>query len=200
MLQYTIFRTKWGYFGLAGTEQAVSRTFLPTPERQDAERGLLQGFSPAGDNPRPDKDFQRDLQERIVAYYEGEPVDFSTDPAIGLSESGPFVRKVLQACRMIAFGQTKTYSDLAKQVGSPNAARAVGSVMAGNPVPLIVPCHRVLRTDGGLGGFSAPGGTATKQRMLHHEQVVRSATPGSRAVLGWGPSLMSPAATATIKT
>ena len=50
MLQYTIFRTKWGYFGLAGTEQAVSRTFLPTPERQDAERGLLQSLPPAGDN------------------------------------------------------------------------------------------------------------------------------------------------------
>jgi methylated-DNA-[protein]-cysteine S-methyltransferase len=199
MLQYTIFRTKWGYFGLAGTEQAVSRTFLPTPERQDAERGLLQSLAPAGDNLRLDKDFQQDLQERIVAYYEGEPVDFSTDPALGLNGAGPFVHKVLQACRMIAFGQTKTYSDLARQVGSPNAARAVGSVMAGNPVPLIVPCHRVLRTDGGLGGFSAPGGTATKQKMLYHEQAVRPATPGSSVAFGWDRSLMPPAATATIK-
>jgi methylated-DNA-[protein]-cysteine S-methyltransferase len=213
MLQYTVFRTKWGYFGLAGTEQAISRTFLPAPERQDAEQGLLQSLLPTGDNLRLDKDFQHELQERIVAYYEGEPVDFSADPAVSPSGAGPFVHKVLQACRMIAFGQTKTYSDLARQVGSPNAARAVGSVMAGNPAPLIVPCHRVLRTDGGLGGFSAPGGTATKQRMLRHEQAIRPATPGSPAgtpntkecvwksgALGWSPSLMSPAPVATIKT
>jgi len=200
MLQYTIFRTKWGYFGLAGTEKAISRTFLPTPERQDAERGLLQSLPLASDNLRPGKDFQRDLQERIIAYYEGEPADFRADPALSLNGAGPFVHKVLQACRMIVLGQTKTYSDLARQVGNPKAARAVGSVMAGNPVPLIIPCHRVLRTDGGLGGFSAPGGTATKQRMLHHEQAVRSATPGSPAALGWGPSLMSPIAVATIKT
>ena len=170
MLHYTIFRTKWGYFGLAGTEGAVSRTFLPAPERQDAERGLLKSLQPAGDNLCLDKDFQQDLQERIVSYYEGERVDFSLEPAVSLNGSGRFVHKVLQACRKIAFGQTKTYSDLARQVGSPNAARAVGSVMAGNPIPLIIPCHRVLRTDGGLGGFSAPGGTATKQKMLHHEQ------------------------------
>jgi len=85
------------------------------------------------------------------------------------------VRQVLQACRNISFGQTRTYSDLAKQVGSPNAARAVGGVMAHNPIPLIIPCHRVLRTDGGLGGFSAPGGIAIKQKMLHHEQSARPA-------------------------
>lgn len=199
MLQYAIFRTKWGYFGLAGTEQAIFRTFLPAAERQDAEQGLLPSLLPSDDNLRPDKDFQRDLQGRIVAYYEGEPVDFSTDPALSLGGAGLFVHKILHACRMIAFGQTKTYSNLARQVGSPNAARAVGSAMAGNPIPLIIPCHRVLRTDGGLGGFSAPGGIATKQKMLHHEQAIRPATAGSPAALDWGPSLMSPAATATIK-
>jgi methylated-DNA-[protein]-cysteine S-methyltransferase len=55
-------------------------------------------------------------------------------------------------------------------LADPNAARAVGNALAANPIPLIVPCHRVIRTDGGLGGFSAPGGTATKQRMLRHER------------------------------
>jgi O-6-methylguanine DNA methyltransferase len=172
MLHYTIVRTKWGYFGLAGTEEAVSRTFLPAPDRQDAERALLQSLQSAGDNLRMDKDFQRDLEGRILAYYEGEPVDFSTDPVVSLNGSGPFAHRVLLACRKIAFGQTTTYRDLARQAGSPNAARAVGGVMAGNPIPLIIPCHRVLRTDGGLGGFSALGGTATKQKMLHHEQAL----------------------------
>ncbi len=181
MLCYTVFRTKWGYFGLAGTEDAICRTFLPGLQPQEVEQHLVgaKNLSPlrdrsAGDNFRWDKDFQRDLQERIKAYYEGEPVDFSTDPIVNLNGFGPFAHGVLQACRKIAFGRTTTYSDLARQVGSPRAARAVGSVMAGNPIPLIIPCHRVLRTDGGLGGFSAPGGIAIKQKMLHHEQSPHS--------------------------
>ena len=170
MLRYTIFRTKWGYFGLAGMDDTVCRTYLPGLPRQEVAQKLLEKPPSAGDNFRWDKDFQRDLQERIMAYYEGEPVDFSTYPAVSLNGSGLFAHRVLRACRKIAFGRTTTYSDLARQVGSPRAARAVGSVMASNPIPLIIPCHRVLRTDGGFGGFSAPGGTAIKQKMLHHEQ------------------------------
>jgi len=172
MLYYAIFRTQWGYFALAGTEEALRRTFLPVPDRRQAEQGLLTALAAAGDDKfRPDKDFQQDLQQRIIAYYEGDPVDFRTEPALDLNGAGPFARRVLQACRTIKYGETKTYSDLARQAGSPNAARAVGGVMAGNPIPLIIPCHRVLRTDGGLGGFSAPGGIASKQEMLRHEQT-----------------------------
>lgn len=177
MLRYTVFQTQWGYFGLAGTEEAISHTCLPVRQRQTAEQELFQRLAYIGDNIRLDKDLQRSLQERIAAYYEGEPADFSLDPAVSLDSTRPFVQRVLLACRKIAFGRTTTYSDLARQVGSPNAARAVGSVMAGNPLPLIIPCHRVLRTDGGLGGFSAPGGTAVKDRMLRHEQCVCPSTP-----------------------
>lgn len=176
MLYYTIFRTKWGYFGLAGTEQAVYRTVLPVSPYRQAEHQLYRSLKPSSDNLRLEQKLQQDLQERIIAYYEGEPVDFRVEPAVHLNGAGPFARKVLPACRKIAFGRTTTYSDLARQVGSPHAARAVGSVMAGNPVGLIIPCHRVLCTDGGLGGFSAPGGIAIKQRMLRHEQAVRAAT------------------------
>lgn len=173
-LHYTIFRTRWGYFGLAGTEQALCRTFLPALPRRGLEHKLLEFRRFSGDNLLLDKDLHRDLQERIVAYYEGDPVDFSADPAVSLNGLGSFAHEVLQACRRIAFGQTTTYSDLARQAGSPRAAQAVGSVMAGNPIPLIIPCHRVLRTDGGLGGFSALGGITIKQKMLRHEQLVLS--------------------------
>ncbi|MCU0915574.1 MAG: methylated-DNA--[protein]-cysteine S-methyltransferase, partial [Planctomycetes bacterium] len=148
MLRYTVFRTRWGYFSLSGTEQAVRRTFLPVPDREQARHGLLHGCASIGDNLSLDKDFQKDLQERIVAYYEGEPVDFTVEPAVHLNGASAFVHQVLRACRSIAFGTTKTYSDLAREVGHPGAARAVGRVMAGNPIPLIIPCHRVLRTDG----------------------------------------------------
>jgi len=103
---------------------------------------------------------------------------------VSLDGAGPFVQEVLHACRKIAFGQTMTYAGLAKQVGSPNAARAVGSALASNPIPLIIPCHRVLRTDGGLGGFSAPGGTDTKRKMLRHEQVIGLAALGSSDASG----------------
>lgn len=173
MLYYTVFRTKWGYFGFAGERDAVIRSCLPVPHRQVAERGLLLGLGPADEDIRLNQGFLPDLQERIVAYFDGEKVDFSADPPIHLDRATPFGRKVLDACRAIAFSQTMTYSTLARQVGCPGAARAVGGVMASNPLPLIIPCHRVLRTDGGLGGFSAPGGVATKQKMLRHEQVPR---------------------------
>ena len=170
MPYYAVFLTKWGYFGLAGTEKGICRTFLPVPKLRRAEQGVLAGLNQTGANLRLEKDFQRNLQERIAAYYEGQPVDFSVEPAVDLDGAGPFRQAVLQACRRITFGRTMTYGDLAQQVGRPGAARAVGSVMAGNPIPLIIPCHRVLRTDGGLGGFSAPGAIATKQKMLRHEQ------------------------------
>jgi methylated-DNA-[protein]-cysteine S-methyltransferase len=170
MLYYTVFRTKWGYFGLAGVDDTVRRTCLPVPHRQVAERGLLLSLGPAGEDIRLNQGFLPDLQERIAAYFDGEQVDFTTDPPVHLDRATAFGRKVLDACRSITFGKTMTYSDLARQVGCPGAARAVGGVMASNPLPLIVPCHRVLRSDGGLGGFSAPGGVATKQKMLRHEQ------------------------------
>lgn len=171
MLCYAVFRTKWGYFGLAGTGEAVCRTYLPVPRRDAAERGLLLGLTSAGEASSPDTTFMRDLQRRIIAYYEGEPVDFRTDPPVSLDRISPFARRILLACRSIGVGEISTYSKLAATIGSPRAARAVGGVMARNPIPLIIPCHRVLRADGSLAGFSAPGGTTTKQRMLHHERT-----------------------------
>jgi len=169
-LCYAVFRTKWGYFGLAGTSKAVHRTCLPVAHRQVAEQALLLGLGPAAGDIRFHRGFLPDLQERIVAYFEGENIDFRIDPPLALDHATTFGKKVLRVCRAIPLGGTTTYRDLARQVGCPGAARAVGGVMAANPIPLIIPCHRVLRTDGDLGGFSAPGGIATKQRMLRHEQ------------------------------
>jgi methylated-DNA-[protein]-cysteine S-methyltransferase len=172
MLRYTVFRTKWGHFGLAGRDDAVSRTCLPIPQRHAVERALLRDLTDADEDIRSDKTFLRAVQERIRAYFEGEPVDFCTDPPVDLNSTTPFGRQVLRACRKIGLGEQTTYRALAIRIGRAGAARAVGSVMAANPTPLIIPCHRVLRTDGGLGGFSAAGGTATKQQMLDHEQAL----------------------------
>jgi methylated-DNA-[protein]-cysteine S-methyltransferase len=90
---------------------------------------------------------------------------------VELSYATEFQRRVLLACRAILYGQTRSYGDLAAQVGSPGAARAVGNVMAHNCVPLIIPCHRVVASQGQLGGFSAPRGLSMKRRLLQLEQM-----------------------------
>jgi methylated-DNA-[protein]-cysteine S-methyltransferase len=109
-----------------------------------------------------------DLVDRLSRFAEGEPVDFSSVP-LTLGHLTPFARKVVAACRRIPWGQTRSYGELAAECGSPGAARAVGSVMAKNRYPLIVPCHRVLAAGGAIGGYSAPEGLKMKRRLLAME-------------------------------
>jgi len=169
--KYVIFKTKWGFFGLAGTESALSRTCLPEPTLAGIKRRLLENL-PGADS---DKDFFKTLQEQITGYFEGARVDFSRVP-VALEGFSVFSQKILTACRKVKIGQTITYSELAKRSGRPAASRAVGGVMARNPLPLIIPCHRVIRTDGQMGGFSASGGIPLKKKMLELEQ--KSLVPG----------------------
>jgi methylated-DNA-[protein]-cysteine S-methyltransferase len=160
--KYVIFKTKWGYFGLAGTNSALCRTHLPGPEPKIIESRLLKNCRYA----QFDETLFKILQERIAAYFEGNCVNFSPDIPVVLDGFGGFSREVLTACREIEFGQRITYSELAHMAGRPDASRAVGNALAKNPLPLIIPCHRVLRTDGKMGGFSAPGGISFKKRLL----------------------------------
>jgi len=112
------------------------------------------------------------LQRVIEDYYKGAPVDFS-DVDVRLDGFSEFQRNVLTTLRTISYGKTVSYSQLAQLAGSPKAARAIGMVMAQNPLPLIIPCHRVIKADGSPGLFSAPGGTDTKTRMLDLEKSNR---------------------------
>lgn len=88
---------------------------------------------------------------------------------VDLARVGPFEREVLGVLRRIPTGAVKTYGEVAKTLGQPGAARAVGAACARNPLPLLIPCHRVVRSDGGLGGFSLRGGVALKRRLLEAE-------------------------------
>jgi methylated-DNA-[protein]-cysteine S-methyltransferase len=97
-------------------------------------------------------------------------VDFSDVP-LALDHLTSFGRRVVAACRRIRWGQTRSYGELASECGAAGAARAVGTVMAKNRYPLIVPCHRVLAARGALGGYSAPDGLRMKRRLLAMEQV-----------------------------
>ncbi|HEY2719759.1 MAG TPA: methylated-DNA--[protein]-cysteine S-methyltransferase [Solirubrobacteraceae bacterium] len=104
----------------------------------------------------------------IVELLEGEPSDLRS---IELDERGVdgFQRRVYGATREIEPGETASYGEIARAIGAPEAAREVGAALGRNPYPVIVPCHRVLAADGTLHGFSAPGGIATKRRMLEIE-------------------------------
>lgn len=164
-IKYTIFQTKWGYFGLFGTEHALCRTQLPGPEREKIKSLLLRSMPDA----QFDKGFFRPLQKQVNTYFEGAYVDFRNIP-IELEGVSSFVGSVLSACRNVEFGRTMTYAGLAKKINRPSAARAVGSALARNPLPLIIPCHRIIRGDGKIGGFSAAGGTDLKAKLLQHEK------------------------------
>lgn len=110
----------------------------------------------------------RRIVERIQAYAEGQRDDFLDIP-VAQGDATSFQRRVLNRCRRIPYGQTLTYGELAAKSGFPRAGRAVGRAMAGNRVPLIIPCHRVVGAYGSLGGYSGAGGIATKQRLLELE-------------------------------
>jgi len=165
VIKYVIFKTRWGHFGLAGTEYGLCRTQLPGLKPEKIESLLLRNFH----QPQFDKTFFRTLQEQISAYFEGACVNFNRDIPLALDGFSTFGVSVLTACRDIEFGQTITYGRLAEKSGRPNASRAAGSTLAKNPLPLIIPCHRVIRSDGRLGGFSAPGGITLKKKMLELE-------------------------------
>ncbi len=163
-IKYTIFKTNWGYFGLAASEKGLLRTCLPLPTRKAAQRHLLKSL----DNPQFKQGLLKQLQDRIIAYFKGKPTAFTTPLDFG--RLPPFTRKVLMACAKIPFGQTLYYSKLAGRIGKPVASRAVGNALARNPLPLIIPCHRVVRADGSIGRFSAPGGSSTKKRLIELER------------------------------
>lgn len=162
--RYTVFDTQAGFCAIAWGETGVVRFQLPDSSAELAERHILRRLPSA----------QRATAPAAVAaviaaaqrYFAGEPIDFS-GVAVDLDGQDDFFQRIYAATRRIDWGHTTTYGTLAKELGAgPEAARAVGQAMAKNPVPLIIPCHRVLAAGGKVGGFSAPGGSTAKLRML----------------------------------
>lgn len=143
------------------TEHGVcDLTFGQTSERRYRER--LLGWSP---EVRRDDDGVADIRAQLEAYFTGELTRFALP--VDLRHVTPFTEKVLRAARDIEFGQVTSYGRLATRIGSPGASRAVGGALGRNPIPIIIPCHRVLAAGGRLGGFT--GGLQTKRTLLRHE-------------------------------
>lgn len=170
----TVCGTAYGWVALAASERGVTVLTLPVASAAEAE-ARLQAEAGPGAVVRPGAvspgSVAATLIERlardIVDYYAGVPVDFGAYP---LDLPGtPFIQTVRQLVRAITYGVTRSYGEVAALAGAPGAARAVGQVMAKNPVTVVIPCHRVVGASNRLQGFG--GGLPMKERMLRMEGV-----------------------------
>jgi methylated-DNA-[protein]-cysteine S-methyltransferase len=171
---YCLFDTAIGPCGMAWSPRGLTRLQLPEADRGATERRLRTRAARAGAAVPAAID-------RVIAdlksYLTGRNVDFDA-VAVDLPRIAPFEAKVYAAARAIPWGQTLSYGELARQISSPEAAREVGRALARNPVPIVIPCHRILAKGHRIGGFSAPGGTRTKERLLMLEGAhVEAETP-----------------------
>lgn len=163
-MKFCIIETAFGWLGLVLSPSGLRALTLP---RRDRDAALSQVLALGARQEAADGDLG-DLPERLCRYARGQPVAFPD--ALDLSAATPFQRAVWQATRQIPYGQTRSYGWLAAKAGRPRAARAVGQAVAANPWPLIVPCHRVVSSDGRLGGYG--GGLDMKERLLRLEGAI----------------------------
>jgi methylated-DNA-[protein]-cysteine S-methyltransferase len=169
MRHYLVFETHAGFCGIAWSAAGITRFQLPTQSPEATEERLLRR-EPGGAPGTPTAEVAA-VVAAAQRYFGGEKTDFSS-VKLDLSDQDPFARRIYAAARRVGWGDTTTYGALARELGTaPELARDVGQAMARNPVALIIPCHRVLAAGGRIGGFSAPGGSLTKARMLELEGV-----------------------------
>jgi methylated-DNA-[protein]-cysteine S-methyltransferase len=172
-MHFTLIDTAIGTMGLGWTERGVARFALPGADRASTERRMEKSGAAPG---VPDAE----LVTRIIAYAEGERVEFADTP-LDLDGVPDFNRRVYQDILKLGWGETTSYGEIARRLGDVNLSRAVGKALGDNPIPLIIPCHRVLGAKGLTGGFSAPGGVSSKMRML----ALEKAAPGGQYAFGF---------------
>ncbi len=169
-MQYRIIKTAWGYFGFVARDNRLVSTLLPESKAVIQKR-IKKNFPEAAES----KNLLPEFAKQIIDYYDGKNNRFTVD--IDVKNKTLFQQNVLQQCRKIPFGKTASYGDLARAAGNPGAARAVGTTMAHNALPLVIPCHRVVKSDGSIGGFSSPRGIEQKENMLELENPTRVMHP-----------------------
>lgn len=159
--KYEMVDTVAGWVGIEVTVKGVKRITLPMKKHEDVlaefgieERDLIPGTGGVG------------LADRLKHFFMGEPVIFKE--GLDLTGTTEFQQDVYEAACRIPFGETKSYGELARDIGKPGAARAVGQALGANPLPILIPCHRVVAANGGLGGYS--GGLNTKKHLLAMEK------------------------------
>ncbi|MBI5183753.1 MAG: methylated-DNA--[protein]-cysteine S-methyltransferase [Nitrospinae bacterium] len=167
MFSYSIFETRLGLCGIVGRDNRLVEVVLPGYEREEIVDYLRLKYKGDENNPL----FLKELERDIKGYFEGERIGFA-HIHIDLSGSTPFQKEVYMITRSIPYAEVRTYGWIVNRLNLSNAQRAVGGALARNPIPLIIPCHRVIRKDGKLGGFSAPGGIKLKIEMLKLERSI----------------------------
>jgi methylated-DNA-[protein]-cysteine S-methyltransferase len=167
----TLFETAIGTGAIAWTPRGVAGTYLPDADSSGARAWLRRRFPHAVDAAAPPAEVQRVVDD-ICRLLRGEAPDL-TYVALDfkIADVPEFDRQVYAVARTVPAGQTISYGEIATRLGDVHLAREVGQALAHNPFPIVVPCHRVLAANGKLGGFSARGGVATKQRLLEIERA-----------------------------
>lgn len=172
-IRYTDVDTPVGRVFVAWTQRGICRI-----EPSSSEAAFLAAF--AGVEPQRDDTRRPELAALLERWFRGESVEATWD----LGHLTAFERAVLEAVARIPRGEVRTYAEIARAIGRPRAVRAVGNALANNPVPFLIPCHRVVRADGSLGNYSG-GGPAVKRRLLEAEGAVPPgkgrAVPAARA-------------------
>lgn len=163
--QFTIslFSTALGWMGLVGADGELVSVIIGRPTANAVRTIATKSFALL-----EERDWNPTVRQMLEDYAEGEIVDFSKLD-LRLPSMTRFRQKIIDVTRRLGYGETTSYGDLAQRAGHPRAARAVGTVMATNRFPILIPCHRVLASGGKLGGYTSPSGTDLKQRMLEIE-------------------------------
>ena len=172
---YALFDTAIGRCALVWRGGLVIGTALPEATDERARASLERRFPGAVESEPPP--FAAAAIGRIQGLLTGARTDLADIP-LDLAAGSDFERRVWDAARRIPCGEVRSYGDIARELGAPQGAQAVGIALGRNPVPIVVPCHRVLAADGKSGGFSAPGGIATKFRILEIEGAKRPGDGG----------------------
>ena len=160
----TSFRTRMGWVAILANAHALIGITLPRSSRRAALDELRAEFR--CNPPLDENTITRRPRQKLEHYFQCERISFD-DLALDDSHATDFQRRVWQLTRAIPYGSTRTYHELARAAGRPNAARAIGQCMAKNPWPIIIPCHRVVGSTGDLRGFG--GGLTMKRALLKME-------------------------------
>ena len=164
-VRFAAFKTALGWVGVALTPRGILRLSYPTAHMAKALDAVA--WSDGGEPVDGDDRVLR-LAQELEKFFQGKPVGFSVEP--DLSAGTPFQRRVWATLVKIPWGETRTYQWVAGQLHRPRAARAVGAAVGANRIPFIVPCHRVVGSNGALCGFA--GGLALKRRLLALEGAI----------------------------
>lgn len=185
-LGYTVFDTAIGPCGIAWSDGGIVGVQLPEIPPAETRARLARRFPAAQEIPPPEP--VRHAIDGVRALLDGEPADL-TGVKLDFAAVPQDYLRIYEVARAIPPGKTLTYGEVAAKLGAPGAARLVGQAMGANPCPIIMPCHRVLAAGGDTGGFSAPGGVATKLQLLTIEGAAEARGPFGTAPADTAPGL-----------